>query len=263
MEGRNGRDLVGTMILGPQQSLFIRTLLHSICPSFAVGASGASQACTFRPMAPKQTLVQNNILAIHVKTPTLSLNAIPSNGAVPFFICGPSPTVEGNGTISGLTTNKTTVPMTPTADENAKPALLRSMRYQSTGFASASVRDTCSVDCQGSFRTAKAMPTKAPMPRMAWDHSVAASWSFRVGSERERLGRDTCEVPGDRRKLSTHGNVFPSKIPEHPHATKKYHLCWFMILTELNGCVFCSCVMIVPYATPKANRRTFRRKSGA
>jgi hypothetical protein len=40
----------------------------------------------------------------------------------------------------------------PTADENANPGIDLSIRYHSTGFANASVKETCKVDCQGSFR---------------------------------------------------------------------------------------------------------------
>lgn len=200
------------------------------------------QARTFLPIAPKQTLVQNNMLAIHVNTPTLSLSGMSSNGAVAFLISGPKPTVEGRGTRSGLTSRRTMVPTTPTNEEKANPALLRSIRYQSTGLARASVNETWSVDCQGSFRTAKAMPTKAPMPRMAWDHSVAASWSFRVGSERDRLGRDWTGASDDLNVASTQGNAFPRSTPDRPQGAKKYHGCSCMVSTPtaLNGSVFCS-----------------------
>lgn len=215
-------------------------------------------------MAPKQTLVQNSMLAIHVKTPTLSLRGIPSNGAVTFFNPGPSPTVEGKGTMSGFTSRRIVVPTTPTAAENAKPALLRSIRYQSTGFARASVNDTWRVDCQGSLRTAKAMPTKAPIPRIACDHSVAMPASLRVGSDDERLGRVSSDASEARSVASTQGRALPSKMPERPQAVWKYQGYSRIVLTptEVRGCVFCRCVIITPYATPKAKSRTFRQKSG-
>ena len=44
------------------------------------------------------------------------------------------------------------VPQRPTKADRRKPAFDRSRRYQSTGLTSARVRETWSVDCQGSLR---------------------------------------------------------------------------------------------------------------
>ena len=57
----------------------------------------------------------------------------------------------GDGTILGLMPSRATVPPTPTTVESKNPVLDRSTRYHNTGFARARVRDTCSVDCHGSF----------------------------------------------------------------------------------------------------------------
>lgn len=77
--------------------------------------------------------------------------------------------------------NKTSDPATPTSDDKIKPGFDLSTRYHNTGFARASVNETWSVDCQGSFlyngvstsfegathklTIANAMPTKAPTLR--------------------------------------------------------------------------------------------------
>lgn len=52
----------------------------------------------------------------------------------------------------GFTPRQIAVPRTPTIADRRKPAFDRSTRYHNTGFTSASVRDTCRVDSQGSFR---------------------------------------------------------------------------------------------------------------
>ena len=52
----------------------------------------------------------------------------------------------------GLIPRHSAIPASPTTEERRNPALDRSTRYQSTGFTSASVRDTCKVDSHGSFR---------------------------------------------------------------------------------------------------------------
>lgn len=59
--------------------------------------------------------------------------------------------MAGDGTISGLICNNAKVPAVPTTAERMKPGFDLSMTYHSTGFTSARVDDTCSVDCQGSF----------------------------------------------------------------------------------------------------------------
>lgn len=107
------------------------------------------------PMFPKQTQLQNSTLAIHVLTPILSLvirpsDRMPSKEELPAFARGIG--VAGEGTISGFTPSSTTVPAIPTIADRKKPGFERSTRYHKTGFTSASVRDTCKVDCQGSLR---------------------------------------------------------------------------------------------------------------
>ena len=107
-----------------------------------------------RPMFPKQTQLQNSTLAIQVPTPIVSFVILPSNptsfDTLPALTLGDG--VAGGGTISGLTPSITAVPARPTMVERRKPGFERSIRYHSTGLASASVRETWSVDCQGSFR---------------------------------------------------------------------------------------------------------------
>ena len=60
--------------------------------------------------------------------------------------------VDGGGTISGFTPSSTAVPAVPTRAERMNPGLDRSIRYHSTGLTSAKVKETCRVDCHGSFR---------------------------------------------------------------------------------------------------------------
>lgn len=106
------------------------------------------------PMLPKHTQLQNSTLAIQVPTPILSSEESPSNpGWFPDTFardnfCG---CMAGDGTISGLTSSNTIVPATPTTADKMKPGFDLSIRYHRTGFASASVRETCRVDCQGNF----------------------------------------------------------------------------------------------------------------
>lgn len=57
----------------------------------------------------------------------------------------------GAGTISGFVTRIKAVPVTPMKDDKARPGFERSMRYHSTGFTRASVRDSWRVDCHGNF----------------------------------------------------------------------------------------------------------------
>lgn len=107
-----------------------------------------------RPIFPKQTQLQNITLAIHVATPIVSFVIIPLKSS-PFDVFAAlalGEGVAGEGTIPGLTPSNTAVPVRPTTVERTKPGLERSMRYHKTGFASASVRETWSVDCQGSLR---------------------------------------------------------------------------------------------------------------
>lgn len=50
--------------------------------------------------------------------------------------------MAGIGTKSGLMNSNRRVPTMPTAEESAKPGFDRSIRYQSTGFATARVIET-------------------------------------------------------------------------------------------------------------------------
>lgn len=106
-------------------------------------------------MLPKHTQLQNSTLAIHVQTAMLS-GLISPCGEIALVELGTIPaggvTIAGEGTISGLTADKTAVPAIPTIAESTKPGLERSTRYHSTGLTSARVRETCKVDCQGSLR---------------------------------------------------------------------------------------------------------------
>jgi len=73
--------------------------------------------------------------------------------------------VAGDGTISGLMPSNAKVPAMPTSEDSRNPGFDLSTKYHNTGFARARVKETCSVDCQGSFLMAKAMPTNAPILR--------------------------------------------------------------------------------------------------
>jgi hypothetical protein len=53
------------------------------------------------------------------------------------------------GTKFGSTSSSAIVPIVLTATEKMNPGDDRSMRYHNTGFANASVKATCKVDCQG------------------------------------------------------------------------------------------------------------------
>jgi hypothetical protein len=104
------------------------------------------------PILPKHTQLQNNTLAIQVPTPILSCEmrlSIPTPGAVMFASVNFGGCIAGDGTMSGLIPNNTNVPAIPTTVERMKPGFDRSIRYHSTGFTSARVNETCSVDCQG------------------------------------------------------------------------------------------------------------------
>ena len=107
------------------------------------------------PMFPKQTQLQNSTLAIHVLTPMLSLvirlsDKLPSKEA--FIAFARRKEVAGGGTISGFTPSSIAVPAIPTMADRTKPGFERSIKYHKTGLTSASVKDTCKVDCQGSLR---------------------------------------------------------------------------------------------------------------
>ena len=134
-------------------------------------------------MFPKQTLLQKSTLATQVQTPILSLLIKPLCKTVSDELVARGE-VDGDGTICGFTPSTAAVPVIPTKVERIKPGLERSIRYHNTGLIRANARDTCRVDCQGSLRCdpvsyvwmfqllkrfltmAKAMPTKAPIPRI-------------------------------------------------------------------------------------------------
>ena len=105
-------------------------------------------------MFPKQTQLQNNTLAIHVQRPILSFvteRKDPDSCKEAFSGICLSEDIAGAGTMSGLMPSKTIVPATPTVAERKKPVFDLSIRYHRTGLARANVKETCRVDCQGSF----------------------------------------------------------------------------------------------------------------
>jgi hypothetical protein len=57
----------------------------------------------------------------------------------------------GAGITEGFTKNRTRVPNKPIAVLSVNPVDVRSRRYQRTGFARVRVRESCSVEDQGSF----------------------------------------------------------------------------------------------------------------
>ena len=107
------------------------------------------------PIFPKQTQLQKRTLAIQVDTPMPSFE---TKWEDPFSAVKdllPETALEdaiaGEGTMSGLIPRRVIVPRMPTLADKTNPVLERSIKYQSTGLAKASVRDTCNVDCHGSF----------------------------------------------------------------------------------------------------------------
>lgn len=58
----------------------------------------------------------------------------------------------GDGMRLGLTERMMAVPDKATVVESTKPGDVRSSRYHMAGFERASVSESCSVDCHGSFR---------------------------------------------------------------------------------------------------------------
>lgn len=146
------------------------------------------------PILPKQTVLQNSTLMIHVPHSIvlcvmMPLKACTTGGAVELSVNSEGDDA-GDGIISGLSDSSTAVPTTPTEVERRKPGFDRSIRYQSTGLTSASVKDTCKVEVQGSFRChmlaqasspvtheltmANAIPTKAPILRTTGFQSAAS-----------------------------------------------------------------------------------------
>lgn len=110
-----------------------------------------------RPIFPKHTQVQNSTLAIHVPTTRLScgiaLYRVPAcEIGVPSPAMGDGVVEAGEGIISGLILSTANIPVNPTMVDRAKPGFERSTRYHRTGLARESVRETWSVDCQGTLR---------------------------------------------------------------------------------------------------------------
>ena len=106
-------------------------------------------------MFPKQTQLQNKTLAIHVHMPMLSFvgnreDSISCTDSFPAR-CALGEGAAGEGTISGLMPSRASVPPTPTTVDSKNPVFERSIKYHNTGFARASVSETCKVDCHGSF----------------------------------------------------------------------------------------------------------------
>jgi hypothetical protein len=98
-----------------------------------------------RPIFPKQRQLQKRTLAIQVATPMLSSLTTPAlmgQGELPTLPESFKELVAGAGTILGLTPRRRAAPVRPTTVERRKPALVRSMRYQSTGLTRARVRET-------------------------------------------------------------------------------------------------------------------------
>lgn len=57
--------------------------------------------------------------------------------------------MAGDGTMFGLISNNAKVPTIPITAEKMNPDLDLSIKYHSTGFTRARVKETCNVDCQG------------------------------------------------------------------------------------------------------------------
>ena len=98
------------------------------------------------PIFPKQTQLQKRTLAIQVDTPMPSfetnwddpLSAV--KDLFPKSALGDA--IAGDGTMSGLIPRRVIVPRMPTLADKTNPVLDRSIKYQSTGLAKASVKET-------------------------------------------------------------------------------------------------------------------------
>jgi hypothetical protein len=58
----------------------------------------------------------------------------------------------GEGSMSGLETSRSAVPVRPTPVERMKPGLDRSIKYHRNGLTRARLMEACKVDAQGSLR---------------------------------------------------------------------------------------------------------------
>lgn len=115
------------------------------CLIYAWRDSLRAKIASWRPMFPKQTHALNKTLATQVLTARLSCVIPvpnPRSRKVLFRagIADADAPVEG-GTKSGLSARTIPIPPTPTMVDMKKPVLVRSIRYQRTGFARASVAD--------------------------------------------------------------------------------------------------------------------------
>lgn len=148
----------------------------------------------------------------------------------------------------------------------------RSIRYHNTGFASASVKATCNVDCHGSrlcgngqhddqgrsgagcLTTANAIPTKAPILRTAEYHNGPSPLSVAkpgfvdfvvVALPLPSFGLDDRNFS---HKESTSGKAFPSRTPKNPQEIwyARLFLSTFGTGTGVMCCVLCRCVIIEP-----------------
>jgi hypothetical protein len=95
-------------------------------------------------MLPKHIQAQKITLATQVRTAMLSWEISAPNACshpVPFSRVVPKVGPLDAGIISGFKPKITLIPVKPTAVERRKPVEVRSIRYQSTGFARARVSE--------------------------------------------------------------------------------------------------------------------------
>lgn len=71
----------------------------------------------------------------------------------------------GDGKMAGLDNESNEVPRAPIVAERISPGLERSIRYHRAGLTSASVKETWSVDVQGSFLCAYVSITSSKATR--------------------------------------------------------------------------------------------------
>ena len=86
------------------------------------------------------------MLSCEISAPRACSQPVPFSNVVPNV--GPLDT----GISSGFNARTTLIPVRPTAAERRNPVEVRSIRYQSTGFARARVSEAWVVDAQGSRR---------------------------------------------------------------------------------------------------------------
>lgn len=110
------------------------------------------------PMLPKHTQLQNKTLSTHIPVSIVLSVAKPPNtvGSPPvwpvWFRCKSCDEYPiGAGIISWFNPSATMEPARPTAADNKKPGLDRSIRYHRNGLTAARVIETCIVEAQGTF----------------------------------------------------------------------------------------------------------------